>query len=159
MYDLQNVDESGIAAPFTQFHMHQTKEGARGSQDEFGHDQQDFMTKLNNSVKNGFFVPTADLDDVERLKNANMMVENIVFTLANISADQQQHQELIHNGLIEVLQKVVKLFTDCRRERNAQGINEFEEGMVVLKVMPTGALKMIKSVSDIINNLTQNTAI
>ena len=117
------------------------------------------MTKLNNSVKNGFFVPTADLDDVERLNNANMMVENIVFTLANISADQQQHQELINNGLIEVLQKVVKLFTDCRRERNAQGINEFEEGMVVLKVMPTGALKMIKSVSDIINNLTQNTAI
>ena len=46
------------------------------------------MTKLNKSVENGFFVPTADLDDVERLKNANVMVENIVFTLANISADQ-----------------------------------------------------------------------
>lgn len=76
------------------------------------------MTKLNKSVENGFFVPTADLDDVERLKNANVMVENIVFTLANISADQQQHQELINNGLIEVLQKIVKLFTDCRRERN-----------------------------------------
>lgn len=58
------------------------------SQDEFGDDREDFMTKLNRSVKNGFFVPTADLDDVERLRNANMMVENIVYTLANISADQ-----------------------------------------------------------------------
>ena len=89
MYDIQNVDESGIAAPFTQSHLHQTKEGVRASQDEFGDNQEDFMTKLNKSVKNGFFVPTADLDDVERLKNANMMVENIVCTLANISADQQ----------------------------------------------------------------------
>ena len=78
------------------------------------------------------------------------MIENIVFTLSNISNDHNMHQELLNNGIIEVIQSYVKLFVGIARLENAKGINEFEQGVNILKILPTGALKMIKSITEII---------
>ena len=35
------------------------------------------------------------LDDIEREKDSNQMVENIIFTLKNISEDESMHKELL----------------------------------------------------------------
>lgn len=66
------------------------------------------------------------------------------------------HQELLNNGIIEVIQSFVKLFDGSARLENAQGINEFEQGVNILKILPTGALKMIKSITEIIFQISQN---
>ena len=66
------------------------------------------------------------------------------------------HQELLNNGIIEVIQSYVKLFVGIARLENAQGINEFEQGVNILKILPTGALKMIKSITEIIFQISRN---
>ena len=49
-------------------------------------------------------------DDIERIQDSNEMIENILFTLSNISNDLGMHEELIMNGMLEVIQKYVELF-------------------------------------------------
>jgi hypothetical protein len=52
------------------------------------------------------------------------MVENIIYTLRNISFDVSMHQELLQNGYIEVIKKFVDLFLASARQQNDRGINE-----------------------------------
>ena len=46
-------------------------------------------------------------DDIEKHEDSNIMVENILYTLSNISNDFNLHQELIHNGIIDVIHKYI----------------------------------------------------
>ena len=100
-----------------------------------------------------------ELDDIQRVKNANTMIENIVQTLGNVSSDASLHSELINNGLIEVIQKFVLLFAAQCQTHNVHGVNEELEGINLLKTMPTSALKMIKCIVEIIHNLSLNPAV
>ena len=93
------------------------------------------------------------LDDIEKLPNSNEMVENIVCSLQNISNDGSLHKELVANGLIDVVRKFIDLFLAQARSQNEAGENEQVEGLN-LKVMPTGALGLIKAISVIIMNLS-----
>ena len=54
-------------------------------------------------MQDGMFSMHVELDDIERLQNSNQMIENIIFTLSNISNDHNMHQELLNNGIIEVI--------------------------------------------------------
>lgn len=67
------------------------------------------------------------------------MVENIICTLSNISADVTLHQELIANGLLDVVKKFVELYLASAKEENQFGVDEMAEG-IDLAVMPIGAL-------------------
>lgn len=57
-------------------------------------------------------------DDIERLPDSNLMVENVIKTLSNISLDHNLHQELISNGLIDVVKKYVQLVLDTALPQN-----------------------------------------
>ena len=105
----------------------------------------------------GFKQPV--LDDIERLSNSNEMVENIICTLSNISRDHTLHQELIHNGLIDVIKGYIRLFLKHAKQENDLGIDETVDGIQLLQTMPTGSVQLIKSLSQILLNISQNPAI
>ena len=69
------------------------------------------------------------------------MIENIVFTLANISNDQEYHEQLIQNGLLKVIQKYVKIYI----EKKSEGID--------IKMLSTKSLNLIKAICAIMTNL------
>ena len=83
------------------------------------------------------------------------MVENIIYTLSNISNEFGLHYELIQNGVIQVVHKYIQLFLNEAKELNSQGVNEKRDG-IPLNVMPTGALNLIKAICILITNLSQN---
>lgn len=60
-----------------------------------------FVDKLKNDSI--ILLGEESLDDIQRLKNANLMIENIILTLRNISTDHNLHNELINNGLVEAI--------------------------------------------------------
>lgn len=49
------------------------------------------------------------IDDVERMSDSNLMVENIIQTLLNISYDKTMHMELLLNDVFEVIKKFLDL--------------------------------------------------
>lgn len=93
------------------------------------------------------------LDDIERLNDSNIMVENIVFTLKNISNDFNMHVELLANGYIDVIQKFIGIvFSTAKIE---DGYDERVEG-IQLTVMPLGTNKLVKAIMATILNFSMN---
>jgi hypothetical protein len=83
------------------------------------------------------------------------MVDEIICTLSNMSSDFAMHKELIHNGIIDVIQRFIQIFLEKSKLVNDQGVNELIDG-IELKVMPKGALNLIKAITLIIQNICSN---
>lgn len=83
------------------------------------------------------------------------MVEEIICTLSNISNDFDMHQELISNGIIDVIHRFINIYMEKSKIINNEGINEMIDG-IELKVMPVGALNLIKAITLIMKNICSN---
>lgn len=106
-----------------------------------------------------YFKRVGSLEDVERLQDSNLLVENILHSLSNISKDETLHQELVANGLLEVYRKFVNLLLSSAMNPNPKGVNEEQEGIDLLAVVPSGTLSMMKSIMNSLVNLSTNPAI
>ena len=73
----------------------------------------------------------------------------------NISNDSSLHQELINNGLLDVVRKYVDLFSACAKTENKLGEDETVEG-IDLDVMPVKALELLKCIIVIAMNLSNS---
>jgi hypothetical protein len=83
------------------------------------------------------------------------MVENIIFTLMNISNDDTMHKELLQNGYVDVVKKFVDLMVSSALQNNKDGVNEKEDG-IDLKVMPAGSLRLMKAIAITLKNISEN---
>jgi hypothetical protein len=83
------------------------------------------------------------------------MVENIIFTLMNISNDDTMHKELLQNGYVDVVKKFVDLMVSSALQNNEDGVNEKEDG-IDLKVMPAGSLRLMKAIAITLKNISEN---
>ena len=92
-------------------------------------------------------VPNDFLDDIERAENSNQMIENTVETLLN-RAKNGEIGKLLDSGIVMVIEKFFKLVIESSRQTDE--INEEEDGIDLMQVMPTGTLDLLKSCSEII---------
>ena len=83
------------------------------------------------------------------------MVENIIFTLMNISNDDTMHKELLQNGYVDVVKKFVDLMVSSALQNNKDGVSEKEDG-IDLKVMPAGSLRLMKAIAITLKNISEN---
>lgn len=74
---------------------------------------------------------------MQRAENSNEMLENLVQTLLN-HANNGEVSQLLDAGIIAVIQKFFKMVIDSSRD--VDGLNEEEEGIDLLSVMPHGTL-------------------
>lgn len=64
------------------------------------------------------------------------------------------HRELIHNGLIDVIKGYIGLFLNHAKQENDLGIDETVDGIQLLQTLPTGSVQLIKSLSQIMLNVS-----
>lgn len=86
-------------------------------------------------------------NDIEKIRDENRVVVELVKTLANISQDENTHGIIIKNGIAKLIRKFVDLFM-------AKALpHEQEIDMVVLPII---ALDLVQSLAQIIFNISQN---
>ena len=95
-----------------------------------------------------------ELNDIDLQRNNNTLVENLLGTIDNLASDASIHAELVENGVVEVIGRFISMFVSSAKEQNNMGINEVQDG-IDLSVMPTGSLKLIKSVASLMMKLSQ----
>lgn len=86
------------------------------------------------------------LDDIDRLSNSNLMVENIIECLSHISYDHSMHLDLMTHGYVEVINKYVSLLT---------GLDETDMSLAFLS---TGCVNLAKAIVQTILNISENTS-
>ena len=75
------------------------------------------------------------------------MVEKLIKTIANMSCDQSLHNQMIENGIIQMLKMYVQLFLNQA--------TELEED-IQMEVFPIICLNLVQSLSKTIMNICQN---
>lgn len=94
-------------------------------------------------------------DDINKYLDSNEMIENVIQSLMNISNDLTLHEELIKNGLLEVIKKYVHLFRACLKSENSAGEDETVVG-IDLEVIPVEPSQLLKCLILMMMNLSSN---
>lgn len=105
-------------------------------------------TKIASPIE----VASVQVDAVERASDSNEMVENVFSTLEELSFDEHLIKKQIDAGIVGLCHAYVELVA-ATAVRNA-AVDEVETGIDLLAVMPTRTLELIKSVANILLNVS-----
>lgn len=94
-------------------------------------------------------------DDIEHLEDSNEMIENVLTSLSNMSEELTLQEELIGNGILEVVRKYlhqcIEVVSRKQLEEEAAGQ---QDGTQLLAVLPSGSLNLMKAISVIMLNFS-----
>ena len=115
--------------------------------------QMNQLNKLQQQIHKGTGMGV--LDDIERVPNSNLMVENTILTLRNISNNFNMHEELLQNGFLEVIKKFLDVFFYAIKSSKEHDV-EGEILEIDLESMPLGCVNLMKALMVTILNFSMN---
>ncbi|CDW78052.1 UNKNOWN [Stylonychia lemnae] len=111
---------------------------------------------LKNLTQGGLINLDDDFfEDIDKINNSNQLIEEIIGTIANISAFNDSHSQLIDLGLLDKFKNILGLFCPFQYQLGYRVQQNQEQ--VELTAMSLGNIKILKSISQTIYNLTLNT--